>query len=293
MTSTRHALLPELTRHDDVLTWAVPEGWYALSSAAVGGGLVRPRWVLNATVDGRFARTDLDAWAAALAERVGLDGLGCALLTAADVGQVEHAHRDGVDVWATVGVTRPTWAHGAASPEPGAVLSCHTGRGGDHRVTTGTHEDSSEVAGRVPRGLPAEQPPRPGTVNVVVSVPVPLTPSALVQAVGTLTEAKAQVLVRAGVPGTGTASDAVVVMCPGPDAGCATAARTRAAAGDLGAAAGDLGAGASAGTGAQVPFAGVRSTWGRRVAHAVHDAVLAGLAAHPWVPDPRDPERVW
>lgn len=235
------AALPTLARRPDVLAWDVPEGWCALSSAAVGGGLVRPRWVLNATVDGGFARTDLDAWAAEVAGQVGLEGPGCALLTAADVARVEHAHRDGVDVWATVGVTRPTWPH-----EPrGPVLS--------------------EVHG--------DGPPPPGTVNIVVSVPVPLTPSALVQAVGTLTEAKAQVLVRSGVPGTGTASDAVVVMCPGPDVDPRGDAATR--------------------TGAPVPFAGVRSAWGRRIGDAVHDAVLAGLAAHPWAPDPRDPERVW
>jgi adenosylcobinamide hydrolase len=248
--------LPELTRHDRLLTWAVPAGWCALSSAAVGGGLVRPRWVLNATVDGDFARTDLEAHAAELAGGVGLHGTGCALLTAADVSQVEHAHRDGADAWATVGVTKPTWPHDprAGRPRsawaervenPRAGLSCHHGRHDDACVTTELHEAA------------------PGTVNIVVAVPVPLTPSALVQAVGTLTEAKAQVLVRAGVPGTGTASDAVVVLCP------------------------------EAAPEQQVPFAGVRSAWGGRIAHAVHDAVLAGLVAHPWVGDPDDTGQVW
>lgn len=246
MTAAPDAPLPELARHDQVLTWALPAGWRALSSAAVGGGLVEPRWVLNATVDGRFARTDLDAWAAETARAVGLDGPGCALLTAADVRQVEHAHRGGVSAWATVGVTRPTWPH-----DPRAVLWCHGGRRDDRRVTTAVHEH-----------VPAP----PGTVNIVVALPVPLSGSALVQALATATEAKAQVLVRAGVPGTGTASDAVVVLCPGP----ATAS--------------DASTGTQDGTmdPAAVPFAGVRSLWGRRVAHAVHDAVRAGLLTHPW-----------
>lgn len=230
MTAAAALTRPALARLDGALVWAVPDGWSAISSAAVGGGLVRPRWVLNARVGEDFVRTDLEAWALEQAARIGLDGPGCALLTAADVGQVEHAEHDGVSAWATVGVTKPTWPHDprSACPDARAALSA----------------------------------PVPGTVNIVVALPVALTASALVQAVGTVTEAKAQVLVQAGVPGTGTASDAVVVLCP--------PARTP-----------EL----------QVPFAGVRSGWGRRVARTVHDAVLAGLTAHPWTGDDLAP--VW
>jgi adenosylcobinamide amidohydrolase len=83
-----------------------------------------------------------------------------------------------------------------------------------------------------------------GTVNVVAWIPVALSPAALVNAVTTVAEAKAQALFEAGVPGTGTASDAVVIACP--DAGAAEA------------------------------FAGPRSTWGARLARATHTAVLAG-----------------
>lgn len=216
---------PVLTVGDRALTWEVPRGWVALSSAAVGGGLVEPRWVLNLDVGGDILRTDLDAYVAEVASSRALDGPGCALLTAADVTQVEHAERDGVQAWSTVGVTRPTWALAPARPAA---------------------------------------PPAAGTINVVVSVPVPLSPAALVQAVGTVTEAKAQVLVQAGVPGTGTASDAVVVLCPG-----------------------------ATGTQETVPFAGVRSEWGQRVARAVHATVSAGLAAHPWPCADVDPDVVW
>jgi adenosylcobinamide amidohydrolase len=80
-------------------------------------------------------------------------------------------------------------------------------------------------------------------------VPVGLSPAAAVNAVGTATEAKAQALFEAGVPGTGTASDAVVVVW-------SPVLPTE-------------------------PFAGPRSTWGARIARAVHAAVRHGLEAHP------------
>jgi adenosylcobinamide amidohydrolase len=83
-----------------------------------------------------------------------------------------------------------------------------------------------------------------GTINVVAWVPVALSPAALVNAVTTVAEAKAQALFDAGVPGTGTASDAVIIASP--DGGTDEA------------------------------FAGPRSTWGARLARATHAAVLAG-----------------
>lgn len=247
------------------LAWTVPGAWRALSSASVGGGLVSPRWVLNVDVGGSFARTDLEEYAAEVAATLGLDGIGCTLLTAADVEQVQHAHVDGVDAWATVGVTKPTWAvrpgGGEAGEDRRAVLSCHIGRADNGCDTTETHKG----AGTAEDPRPDERPPAPGTINIVVSVPAPLTTSALVQAVGTVTEAKAQALLEAGVPGTGTASDAVVVLAPARDT-------PREAA---------------------IAFAGVRSEWGERVARAVHAAVAAGLAAHPWPSPDVDPDVVW
>lgn len=208
------------------LVWEVPDGWVALGSASVGGGLTRPRWVSNLDVGDDFRRTDLAAYAAERSAELRLDGPGTTLLTAADVRQVRHAEVEGARCWATVGVTRPTWP-----------------------VPPGDREDGP--------GRAHDGPPPAGTINLVVAAPVPLSVSALVQAVGTMTEAKAQVLVQAGVPGTGTASDAVVVLCPDPSV---------------------VGGEAEA-------FAGVRSVWGRRVAAAVHAAVASGLAAHPWRPE--------
>jgi len=86
---------------------------------------------------------------------------------------------------------------------------------------------------------------RPGTINLVCWVPAPLGDAALVNAVATATEAKVQALVDAKVPGTGTATDAVAICCR---------------------------------TGGTEPYGGPRSTWGARLARAVHGAVLGGLA---------------
>lgn len=82
-----------------------------------------------------------------------------------------------------------------------------------------------------------------GTINTYCWVPVPLEDAALVNLVVTATEAKAQALAECGVPGTGTASDAVVIACP-------------------------------EGPGEQ--FGGPRSTWGARLARAVHAATADG-----------------
>ncbi len=90
--------------------------------------------------------------------------------------------------------------------------------------------------------------PAVGTINLVCWVPAPMCDAALVNLVVTATEAKAQALADAGVPATGTASDAVVVCCPDPATDDAPAE----------------------------PYGGPRSRWGAPLARAVHAAVLAG-----------------
>jgi adenosylcobinamide hydrolase len=195
--------------HRGALTWRFDEPVVAVSSASVGGGLLAPAWVVNLQVPLDYARTDLDAHVAEVGAACGLDGPGIGLLTAADVDRWSSATDGGVVCDATVGITKPTWASG---PD-------------------GSYTDW-----------------RPGTINLVVRVPVPMTPGALVGAVVTATEAKTQALMAAGVPGTGTASDAVVVVCPDPAAPGAPPAEA---------------------------FAGPRSTWGARIARAVYAAVRA------------------
>ncbi len=199
----------------EVLVWSFPTTIATVSSAPVGGGSAGIDWLLNIGVTEGYARTDLGAHVREVADRLGLRGTGAALLTAADVRRVVRRDDGGVVVDATVGVTKPTWAADADG--------IHGVRRGDSWL--------------------------PGTINIVVQVPVGLSPAAAVNAVMTATEAKTQALVEAGVPGTGTASDAVVVCWPP-----AVPAE---------------------------PFAGPRSTWGARIARATHAAVVRGLEVHP------------
>jgi len=191
--------------HRGVLVWRWAAPTAALSSAPVGGGFGPADWVLNVGVESDYGRTDLAEHAGEIAAELGLSGTGPAMFTAVDLGRLVSADLDGVSVDATVGISHPTWA---ADP----------------------------AAAAAPGG--------PGTINLVVQVPVALDPGAAVNAVMTATEAKAQALGDRGVPGTGTATDAVTVVWP--DGGAAER------------------------------FAGPRSQWGSRIGRAVYQAVWAG-----------------
>lgn len=187
----------------------LPTPMRAISSSIVGGGIGHVSWVLNMTVDEDYDRLDPDEHLRGIAGRLGLDGRGIGMMTAVDVRSHQTASEDGATVWATVGVRRPVWA--------------------------------ADVAGR------DEPESGPGTINLIVTVPVQLSDAALVNAVATVTEAKVQALLHHGVDGTGTASDAVAVLC--------------------------------AADGRVEEFGGPRSTWGARIARAVHDATSAGITA--------------
>lgn len=188
------------------LVWRWPVAVRAVASAPHGGGLGARRWIVNAQVPASYGRRDPDHHLGKLGVSLGLPGRGVGMLTAADVRAVATAEDAGVEVAATVGIEHPTWA---AAP-PGARLA-------------------SVV----------------GTINVVVILPERLTDAALVNAVTTATEAKTQALWQGGVAATGTATDAVCVVCP-------TEGQAHA-------------------------FGGPRSTWGSRLARAVHHAVTASL----------------
>lgn len=180
-----------------------------ISSSIVGGGIGAVSWVLNMTVDEDYGRLDPDRHLLRVARGLHLDGRGIAMMTAVAVSRYQTAEMNGAAAWATVGVSRPVWA--------------------------------AEFCGSV------EPDAGPGTINLIVMVPVNLSDAALVNAVSTVTEAKVQALLHNGVDGTGTASDAVAVLC------------------------------AVDGTAEQ--FGGPRSTWGARIACAVYDATSAGIAA--------------
>lgn len=187
------------------LVWRLPEPLLAISSAPLGGGVGQRSWVLNAGVTTGYDRRDPEVHLAELASAAGLAGPGVGMMTAVDVRGVVCASDGGVTVDATIGVSWPVWA------------------AGDERL---------------------DDPPEVGTINVVAFVPERLGEAALVNAVGTVTEAKAQALWEAGVYGTGTASDALCILCPA--------------------------------SGEPHSFGGPRSRWGACLARAVHRAVLQG-----------------
>ena len=119
-----------------------------------------------------------------------------------------HVRQNGVVVDATVGVRPAVWA---AAP-----------------------------TGDTPDVVPV------GTINIVAFVPERLSDAALVNAVGSVTEAKVQALHDSGHDGSGTPTDAVCVVCPAD--------------------------------GPAHPYGGPRSRWGAPLARAVHQAVLEGCA---------------
>ena len=189
-----------------VLVWRLDEPSLAIASAPLGGGIGARNWICNVQVAKQYARTDLDAHLLEVASAHRCHGDGVGMLTAAAVERVQRAGDGGVEAFATVGLTSPTWAADAE----GAI-----------RTWT------------------------PGTINIVAFVPARLSDAALVNAVMTVTEAKTQALIAADVPGTGTASDAVCIVCP-------TA-------------------------GPAEPFGGPRSALGAPLARAVYAAVLGGV----------------
>lgn len=189
-----------------VLVWRLPTPLLTISSGPLGGGLGPREWVLNATVPDGYARLDPHAHLAEIAGELGLAGEGAGFLTAVDVREVVDRSEGGVHASVTTGVGKhPTWA---AAPEPVARNA-------------------------------------PGTINVVCFAPVRLSPAALVNTVATVAEAKAQALFEAGVPGTGTSTDATAVLCPTE--------------------------------GPAEPFGGPRSSVGGALARVVHSAVSVAL----------------
>ncbi|MGI8308277.1 adenosylcobinamide amidohydrolase [Saccharopolyspora hattusasensis] len=194
-----------------LLAWRCARQWLAISSATHGGGIGPRSWVLNATVVTDYDHPDPAAHVAEMADELGLSGGGVGLLTAVDVRHEVTSVDGGVQASVTTGVSHPVWA---AAREPAA------------------------------------QAWTPGTINAVCWSPVRLSEAALVNAVATVAEAKAQALVESGVAGTGTVTDATVVLCPLD--------------------------------GEAEPYGGPRSRVGAGLARTVHAAVTAGLRVqHP------------
>jgi adenosylcobinamide amidohydrolase len=223
--TTRH-VGPQLVELDwtparTVLVWRLATPMLAIASTAFGGGVGCREWIVNARVPIEYDGTNLEDDLRSIAGAIGLEGDGIGFLTAADVSRYRHGADQGVEAWSTVGLQHPTWA--------------------------------ADVDGATNGPWNPRTPPPPGdvasvgTINIVAFVPTRLSDAALVDAVVTATEAKAQALALAGVPGTGTASDAICILCPTN---------------------GDL-----------EPFAGPRSRLGAPLARAVYGAVRSGIVA--------------
>ena len=99
--------------------------------------------------------------------------------------------------------------------------------------------------GGAPSGATGAGPPRRDDQRGRPAAGAPLD-AALVNAIATATEAKAQALFELGIAGTGTATDAVCIATPAD--------------------------------GRAETFGGPRSRWGSRLARAVRDAVRLGAS---------------
>ncbi|MBV8690684.1 MAG: adenosylcobinamide amidohydrolase [Actinobacteria bacterium] len=189
-----------------VLVWRFRSPMRCVSTAVLGGGIGSRGWIVNAQVPSGYGRPDPDRHLLAIARGLRLTGPGVGLMTAVDVRRHRTATEGGVEVVATVGLGIPILA--AAAPDDAPV---------------------SEV----------------GTINVIALVPERLSDAALVNAATTVAEAKVQAIQEAGIPATGTPTDAVCVACPE--------------------------------IGTPQPFGGPRSAWGAPLARAVREAVLRGI----------------
>ena len=187
-----------------LLLWRFPQPLRAVASSPHGGGIGMRRWAVNAQVPASYSRRDPDYHLGKLGVSLGLRGRGVGMLTAADVRGFSLGCDENVSVTATVGLGHPVLAAAPHDPQPTALV---------------------------------------GTINLVAFLPERLSDAALVNAVATATEAKVQALRDLGLDATGTASDALCILCPGE--------------------------------GRPHDFGGPRSVWGARLARAVHASVVA------------------
>jgi len=185
-------------------------------STGFAGGYRRADAAYNCTVPEGFDRTDLSIYVAERRERAGFPDEGPAMLTGVDLQHARRARLDGVEAVATAGVSNP-----ARLPM------------GSERATEG-------------EASLGDDPPRPGTVNLLVGTTRALSEGALATLLATVVEAKTATLLAA-TGFTGTTSDAVVV---GSDP-----------------------------SGEPAAFAGSATPVGRAARVCVRDAVRASLAA--------------
>jgi iron complex transport system ATP-binding protein len=169
---------------------------HVLASAVVGGGFTHARYIINRHVHKDYLHPDPSSDLQAFAASRGIPKPFVGLMTAVYLDQTQTVISRNNDLTIAAVVTA-----GLSNP-----------------------------------AIPGLSPPAsllPGTINIILLVDGRLSPAAMVNAVITITEVKAQLLLECGVrtaegyPATGTSTDAVVVACTGrgdllPYAGPAT-----------------------------------------------------------------------
>jgi adenosylcobinamide hydrolase len=173
-----------LTRTAEVLVLYSQQPLTVLSSAVVGGGVVRVRYLLN-----RHVHHDYNC----------LDPVGelVAFARSQGISEAFVGHMTAVSLQKAQVVTLRAEALTVA-----AVLTA-----GINNATT--------------PGLSSPVTPGPGTINMILLIDACLTPAAMVHAVITATEVKTQVLMARGVrtlegyAATGTSTDAIAVASTG------------------------------------------------------------------------------
>jgi adenosylcobinamide hydrolase len=155
-----------------------------LSSAVVGGGFIRARYILNCHVRKGYCHPHPAADLVAMAQYLGIVEPFVGMMTAARMHE----------------------ARATALQEEDITVAAI--------VTAGLSNPSTP-------GLSPPATSKPGTINMILLVDAHLTPAALVNTVMTATEAKAQIILAHGSrtpeghAATGTSTDAIVVACTG------------------------------------------------------------------------------
>jgi iron complex transport system ATP-binding protein len=173
-----------ITRTAEVLVVHSQQPLTVLSSAVVGGGLARVRYLLNRHVHHDYNCLEPEADLVAFARSRGIGEAFVGLMTAVSLEKARV-------------VTRR-----AACLTVAAV------------VTAGLSNATTP-------GLSSPATPGPGTINMILLIDACLTPAAMVNAVITGTEVKTQVLLARGVrtpegyAATGTSTDAIAVASTG------------------------------------------------------------------------------
>jgi iron complex transport system ATP-binding protein len=173
-----------LTRTAEVLVVHSPQPLTVLSSAVVGGGMVRVRYLLNRHVHRDYHCLDPVADLVAFARSQGISEALMGQMTAVSLQKAQaRTLRTETLTVATV-------------------------------VTAGLSNATTP-------GLSAPVTPGPGTINMILLIDACLTPAAMVNAVITATEVKTHVLMARGVrtpegyAATGTSTDAIAVASTG------------------------------------------------------------------------------